>query len=219
MKRKGLQLRSAGPLFSESTPLVATRYATGEIPPCTIDNTPSYIRKYRKIPYYATEETPPKERTVSMKNTTLCYIFREEEVLLLHRIKKKNDLNEGMWIGIGGHFEENESPEECVLREVKEETGLTLTDYRYRGIVTFVSDRSEGEYMHLFTGTSAEGELIDCTEGELQWIKKQVFDTLPQWEGDKIFLRLLDEDAPFFSLKLEYEGNHLKRAILNGTVL
>jgi 8-oxo-dGTP diphosphatase len=125
-----------------------------------------------------------------------------------------------MWIGIGGHFEENESPEECVLREVKEETGLTLTEYRYRGIVTFVSDRYEGEYMHLFTATKTEGELkADCNEGELQWVKKAVFDTLPQWEGDKIFLRLLDENAPFFSLKLEYEGSDLKRAVLNGTVL
>ncbi|MBQ1965616.1 MAG: 8-oxo-dGTP diphosphatase [Clostridia bacterium] len=155
-----------------------------------------------------------------MKNTTLCYISRGDELLLLHRIKKKDDLNEGMWIGIGGHFEENESPEECVLREVKEETGLTLTEYRYRGIVTFVSDRYEGEYMHLFTGTKTEGELkTDCNEGVLQWVKKAVFDTLPQWEGDKIFLRLLDENAPFFSLKLEYEGSDLKRAVLNGTVL
>ena len=155
-----------------------------------------------------------------MKNTTLCYLSRGDELLLLHRIKKKDDLNEGMWIGIGGHFEENESPEECVLREVKEETGLTLTEYRYRGIVTFVSDRYEGEYMHLFTATKTEGELkADCNEGELQWVKKAVFDTLPQWEGDKIFLRLLNENAPFFSLKLEYEGSDLKRAVLNGTVL
>ncbi len=154
-----------------------------------------------------------------MKNTTLCYIYRDDEILLLHRVKKKNDLNEGMWIGIGGHFEENESPEECVLREVKEETGLTLTKYRYRGIVTFVSDRYEGEYMHLFTGHETEGTLTDCTEGDLQWVKKSRFDTLPQWEGDKIFLRLLDENAPFFSLKLEYEGSILKRAVLNGREL
>ena len=155
-----------------------------------------------------------------MKNTTLCYISRGDELLLLHRIKKKDDLNEGMWIGIGGHFEENESPEECVLREVKEETGLTLTEYRYRGIVTFVSDRYEGEYMHLFTATKTEGELkADCNEGVLEWVKKEVFDTLPQWEGDKIFLRLLDENAPFFSLKLEYEDNTLRQAVLNGTKL
>lgn len=152
-----------------------------------------------------------------MKNTTLCYIYREDEVLLLHRVKKEKDLNEGMWIGIGGHFEENESPEECALREVREETGLTMTDYHYRGIVTFVSDRYEGEYMHLFTASKTEGNLIpDCDEGELQWVKKEKFDALPQWEGDRIFLKLLDDNTPFFSLKLEYEGNHLKRAALNG---
>ena len=155
-----------------------------------------------------------------MKNTTLCYLYRDNEVLLLHRTKKENDLNEGLWIGIGGHFEENESPEECALREVKEETGLTMTDYRYRGVVTFVSDRYEGEYMHLFTATKTEGTLIEnCTEGDLQWVKNEVFDTLPQWEGDKIFLRLLKEDAPFFSLKLEYTGDRLTRAVLNGKEL
>lgn len=155
-----------------------------------------------------------------MKNTTLCYLYRDNEVLMLHRIKKKNDLNEGMWIGIGGHFEENESPEECALREVREETGLTMTEYRYRGIVTFVSDRYEGEYMHLFTATATEGELIEeCNEGDLQWITKEKFDSLPQWEGDKIFLKLLDENAPFFSLKLEYHGSSLKKATLNGKAL
>ena len=155
-----------------------------------------------------------------MINSTLCYVTRGSEVLMLHRVKKKNDLNEGMWIGIGGHFEENESPEECALREVREETGLTMTNYRYRGIVTFVSDRYEGEYMHLFTATETEGDLVaDCNEGDLQWISKKTFDSLPQWEGDKIFLKLLDEDAPFFSLKLEYEGSSLKRAILNGAAL
>ena len=155
-----------------------------------------------------------------MKNTTLCYLYRDDEVLLLHRTKKKNDLNEGLWIGIGGHFEENESPEECALREVKEETGLTMTDYRYRGIVTFVSDRYEGEYMHLFTATETEGTLTDdCAEGDLQWVKNEVFDTLPQWEGDKIFLRLLKKNTPFFSLKLEYEGDKLVRALLNGNEL
>ncbi len=155
-----------------------------------------------------------------MKNTTLCYLYRDDEVLLLHRTKKKDDLNEGLWIGIGGHFEENESPEECALREVKEETGLTMTDYRYRGVVTFVSDRYEGEYMHLFTATKTEGTLNgNCDEGELQWIKRELFDELPQWEGDKIFLKLLDDNAPFFSLKLEYAGDRLTRAILNGEPL
>ena len=152
-----------------------------------------------------------------MKETSLCYIYSGDKMLLLHRNKKENDLNEGLWIGIGGHFEENESPEDCVLREVKEETGLTVTEYRYRGIVTFVSDRYEGEHMHLFTATKTEGTLeTDCNEGELKWITKEIFQTLPQWEGDKIFLDLLDKEVPFFSLKLEYHGNDLHRAVLNG---
>ncbi|MBO5248788.1 MAG: 8-oxo-dGTP diphosphatase [Clostridia bacterium] len=155
-----------------------------------------------------------------MKNTTLCYLYRDDEVLLLHRVKKAHDLNEGMWVGIGGHFEENESPEECALREVREETGLTMTEFRYRGIVTFVSDRYEGEYMHLFTATKTTGTLNeDCNEGILQWVKKERFAELPQWEGDKIFLKLLDDNVPFFSLKLEYVGNVLKKATLNGTEL
>jgi 8-oxo-dGTP diphosphatase len=155
-----------------------------------------------------------------MKQTSLCYLYREEKVLMMHRIKKKNDLNEGMWIGIGGHFEENESPEECALREIREETGLTATEYRYRGIVTFVSDRYEGEHMHLFTVTATEGELkADCDEGVLQWLTKEEFAALPQWEGDKIFLALLEQDVPFFSLKLEYEGSSLKAAALNGRPL
>lgn len=155
-----------------------------------------------------------------MKNTSLCYIVRNGKVLLLHRTKKENDLNEGMWIGIGGKFEENESPEECVLREVREETGLTLTEYAYRGIVTFVSDRWEGEYMHLFTATDTEGTLIgSCDEGDLEWVDQEIFRTLPQWEGDRIFLDLLEQNEPFFSLKLEYEGSILRRAVLNGREL
>lgn len=155
-----------------------------------------------------------------MKNTSLCYIVRNGKVLLLHRTKKENDLNEGMWIGIGGKFEENESPEECVLREVREETGLTLTEYAYRGIVTFVSDRWEGEYMHLFTATDTEGTLIGaCDEGDLEWVDQETFRTLPQWEGDRIFLDLLEQNEPFFSLKLVYEGSILRRAVLNGREL
>ena len=152
-----------------------------------------------------------------MKETSLCYIYRGDEMLLIHRTKKENDLNEGMWIGIGGHFEENESPEDCAVREVREETGLTMTEYRYRGIVTFVSDRYEGEHMHLFTATKTEGTLAeDCAEGDLQWIAKERFASLPQWEGDKIFLDLLEQEVPFFSLKLEYEGDVLRKATLNG---
>lgn len=151
-----------------------------------------------------------------MINTTLCYIERDGKYLMLHRTKKQNDLNESKWIGIGGRFMDGESPEDCVIREVKEETGLTLTSYRYRGIITFVSDRYPTEYMHLFTSESYMGELIDCDEGELEWVPKDKVPGLPIWEGDRIFLRLLGEDIPFFSLKLTYEGDRLVSAVLNG---
>lgn len=154
-----------------------------------------------------------------MKNTTLCYIEKDNCYLLLHRIKKENDLNKDKWVGIGGKFEENESPEECLLREAMEETGLTLTDYRYCGIVTFVSDKWEGEYMHLFHATGFHGELIDCNEGTLEWVDKEFFASLPQWEGDKIFLSLMEQKVPFFSLKLCYEGDRLVYSALNGKPL
>lgn len=138
---------------------------------------------------------------------------------MLHRVKKENDLNRDKWIGVGGGFEDRESPEECIQREVREETGLTLTSYRFRGIVTFVSDRWETEYMHLFTADGFEGSLAECDEGVLEWIDKKVLLSLPLWEGDKIFLRLLDKDVPFFSLKLVYTGDVLVSAALNGTAL
>lgn len=154
-----------------------------------------------------------------MKNTTLCYIEHDDCYLLLHRVKKENDLNKDKWVGIGGKFEENESPEECLFREVREETGLTLTDYRYCGIVTFVSDRWEGEYMHLYHARGFSGELTDCDEGTLEWVNKAAFARLPQWEGDRIFLRLMEEDTAFFSLKLCYEGDRLTYAALNGQPL
>jgi len=154
-----------------------------------------------------------------MKNTTLCYIEKDGQYLMLHRVKKENDLNHDKWIGVGGKFEDKESPEECVLREAKEETGLTLTDYRYRGIVTFVSDEWPTEYMHLFTAHGFTGELIECDEGTLEWIDKKKLLELTLWEGDKIFLRLLDTDEPFFSLKLQYEGDTLVYAALNGKVI
>ena len=154
-----------------------------------------------------------------MLNTTLCYIERGDQWLLLHRVKKENDLNRDKWIGVGGKLEENESPEEGMLREVREETGLELTCWRYRGIVTFVSDRWQGEYMHLFTADEFLGEPGDCDEGALAWIGKADFAALPQWEGDRIFLRLLEENAPFFSLKLVYEGETLVSAALNGQEL
>lgn len=155
-----------------------------------------------------------------MKNTTLCYIENERgDYLMLHRVKKENDCNRDKWIGVGGKFEDGESPEECILRETLEETGLTLTDWRYRGIVTFVSDRWETEYMHLFTATGWTGRLHECDEGVLEWVSREQFRGLPQWEGDRIFLRLIEEDTPFFSLKLRYEGEHLAYAALNGKEL
>ena len=155
-----------------------------------------------------------------MINSTLCYITRGEEVLMLHRIKKKNDVNQDKWIGIGGKFEAEETPDECLLREAKEETGLTLTSWQCRGIVTFLTNGPwEGEYMYLFTADGFEGELKTCDEGDLQWVSRDFLHTLPQWEGDRIFLRLLREDAPFFSLKLRYEGETLAYAALDGKEL
>lgn len=150
--------------------------------------------------------------------TTLCYISQGDCTLMLHRVKKKNDLNHDKWIGVGGKFEQGESPEECMLREVKEETGLTLTAWRYRGIVTFVSS-DWCEYMHLFTADGFTGEVRTCDEGTLEWIKTKALETLPAWEGDKVFLRLLREDHPFFSLKLVYEGEKLVRVMLDGQEL
>lgn len=152
-----------------------------------------------------------------MKNTSLCYIEQNGNYLMLHRVKKEQDENAGMWIGVGGKFEDKESPEECVLREVREETGLTLTAYRLRGIVTFVSDQWETEYMYLFTATAFEGELTDSDEGVLAWIPKEKILELPHWEGDAIFLRLLSERDTFFSLKLQYQGQDLVNASLDGT--
>ena len=154
-----------------------------------------------------------------MKNTTLCYIERDGQYLMLHRIKKENDVNHDKWVGIGGKFEDKESPEDCLLREVREETGLTLTRYAYRGLVTFVSDEWPTEYMHLFTADGFEGEMIDCDEGNLEWVPKEEIPNLPIWEGDKIFLDLLTKDIPFFSLKLRYEGESLAEAVLNGKAL
>ena len=155
----------------------------------------------------------------TMKNTSLCYIERDGCYLMLHRTKKVNDENHDKWIGVGGKFEEGESPEECMLREVREETGLILSAWRYRGIVTFVSDEWGGEYMHLFTADGFTGELKSCDEGELEWVEKQRLLSLPIWEGDKIFLRLLDSAQPFFSLKLCYKGERLAAATLDGKAM
>ena len=149
--------------------------------------------------------------------STLCYIEQEGKYLMLHRTVKKNDVNKDKWIGGGGHFEKDESPEECLLREVKEETGYTLTSYRYRGLVTFVSGNGVTEYMSLFTADAFEGEPIPCDEGQLEWVDIDDVWNLNIWEGDKIFFRLLDEDYPFFSLKLVYDGHDkLKEAALDG---
>ena len=128
---------------------------------------------------------------------------------MLHRVKKENDENKDKWIGVGGKMEAGESPEDCLLREVKEETGLTLTDYRYRGLVTFVSNEWGTEYMHLFTTTGFEGTLKTCDEGDLVWVPKSKIEELNLWEGDKVFFRLLEENEQFFSLKLRYEGDTL----------
>lgn len=148
--------------------------------------------------------------------TTLCYIEQDGKYLMLHRVKRENDVNKDKWIGIGGHFEENESLEECLLREVREETGLQLISYRFRGIITFISDRWDTEYMHLFTADKFSGSIGECDEGELCWVEKSKVNELPIWEGDKIFLRMLQERQDFFSLKLKYEGEKLVEAVLDG---
>ena len=151
------------------------------------------------------------------KLSTLCYIERDNKYLMLHRTVKKNDVNKDKWIGVGGHFEADESPEECLLREVKEETGYTLTSYQYRGLVTFISGDGVTEYMSLFTADQFTGEEIPCDEGELEWVPKEKVWGLHLWEGDKIFFRLLDEKIPFFSLKLVYdEHDGLVYAALDG---
>lgn len=154
-----------------------------------------------------------------MSLTTLCYVEQDDKYLMLHRIKKQHDINKEKWIGIGGHFEENESPEECLLREAMEETGLHLTSWHFRGLVTFISDEWVTEYMCLYTADGFEGTLRECNEGDLQWVPKKELVKLNLWDGDRIFLRLLAEDVPFFSLKLRYEGNDLKEVVLDGKEL
>ena len=148
-------------------------------------------------------------------NSTLCYIAQDGHYLMLHRVKKANDMNHDKWLGIGGKFEAGESPEDCILREALEETGLSLIRPEYRGIVTFVSDEYPTEYMHLFWSDRFTGALKDCDEGTLEWITLEKLYRLPMWEGDRIFLRLLEERPPFFSLKLRYTGDRLVEAVLN----
>ena len=151
-----------------------------------------------------------------MKQTTLCYLEQDGRYLMLHRVRKAHDENHDKWIGVGGKFEDRESPEDCARREVLEETGLTLTDYRNCGIITFVSDQWETEYMHLFHATGFTGALRECDEGVLEWVPIEQINALPAWEGDKIFLALMQQNRPFFSLKLVYEGEHLAEAVLDG---
>ena len=146
---------------------------------------------------------------LKMRNTTLCYIEKDDKYLMLHRVKKENDQNKDKWIGVGGKFEDGETPEDCVRREVLEETGLTLTEYKYRGIVTFVLKGWGTEYMHLFTATGFTGEMKTCDEGDLVWMPKSEIENLEIWEGDKVFFRLLAEESGFFSLKLVYENDML----------
>ena len=150
-------------------------------------------------------------------STTLCYLEREDAYLMLHRIKKQDDYNHDKWVGVGGKFERFESPEDCLVREVREETGLTLTRYRARGLLTFVWGNMT-EFIHLYTADRWEGEMIRgdaCAEGELQWVQKSEVQKLPIWEGDKLFFRLLEEEHPYFSLKLVYDGDTLKQAVLD----
>ena len=149
--------------------------------------------------------------------TTLCYIEQDNKYLMMHRIKKEHDLNKDKWVGVGGHLEQGESPEQCLLREVKEETGLTLISWKFCGIVTFTCDSWDmTEYMYLYKGFEFEGDLQTCDEGTLEWIDKKDIYSLPIWEGDKIFFRLMDEQEEFFSLKLSYKGDALCEVLLNG---
>lgn len=149
-----------------------------------------------------------------MINTTLCYIEKDNRYLMLHRTKKENDLNEGKWIGVGGKFEKNETPEECLLREVKEETGLTLTKYRLRAVITFISNQWETEYMYLFTANEFTGEVTECSEGVLEWVNKEEVMKLNLWQGDRIFLKKIMKEENFFTLKVVYEGEQLVESVV-----
>ena len=151
--------------------------------------------------------------------TTLCYLEKDGQYLMLHRTSKANDENHDKWIGVGGHFEFQESPEDCLIREVKEETGLTLNSWAFRGIVSFISDDHPAEYMHLYTSQDFSGQLTECNEGQLEWVKKENIKELNLWEGDKIFLDFLTKDVPFFSLKLIYKNGILVSRTLDGRAI
>ena len=163
----------------------------------------------------------PFRYEIMIKNpmTTLVYLEKDGCYLMLHRVSKKNDVNKDKWIGVGGHFEEGESPEECAVREIFEETGLRTSSLRFRGLVTFTQDGYGTEYMCLYTSDSFSGTLKECDEGILEWVPKENIRTLNLWEGDFIFLDLISSDAPFFSLKLVYSGDQLTEAVLDGRPL
>ena len=144
-----------------------------------------------------------------MQNTTLCYLEHQHQYLMLLRNKKKHDINKQKWIGIGGHLLEKETPDECVQREFTEETGLTLLDYKLRGLVTFISDEYETVQMWLYTASKFEGKLMPCDEGVLQWIDIDNIQSLNHWEGDLKFLELIKKPTPFFTMKLSYQGERL----------
>ncbi|MBQ8288375.1 MAG: 8-oxo-dGTP diphosphatase [Clostridia bacterium] len=154
-----------------------------------------------------------------MKLTTLGYLILEDSFLMLHRTKKVNDPNHAKWIGVGGHVEKGESPDECFFREVTEETGLTLHSARLRGVITFISDEWEDELMFLYTSDDFSGELTECDEGELAFIPLDRILTLPLWAGDRIFLQELLDGAPFFTLKLQYQGEVLTESVLDKSPL
>lgn len=159
-----------------------------------------------------------QEHSAAKSNmTTLCYLEKDDCYLMMHRVIKKQDISKDKWIGVGGHFEFGESPDECLIREVKEETGLNLLSYRFRGLITFICDKCDPEYMCLYTSDHFEGTMTDCNEGNLEWVPKSRIPQLNLWKGDLIFFRLMEEDAPFFSLKLRYEKDQLVEACLNGT--
>lgn len=153
---------------------------------------------------------------MALLQTTLCYLEQDGCYLMLHRIKKKKDVNHDKWIGVGGKFEPGETALACALREVREETGLTMQNPQYRGIVDFYCAPWPAERMHLYTCTRFTGTMTDCNEGALEWVPKEEVQNLPIWPGDKLFFRLLAEEAPFFHLELTYDGDTLTRAVLNG---
>lgn len=151
-----------------------------------------------------------------MKETTLCYIEKDGKYLMLYRNKLKHDPNKGKWVGIGGKIEKGETPDMAAVREVREETGLILEKYEYKGVVNFISDIYEDEAMHLYYSDKFIGNIKECDEGDLKWIEKDKIKNLPIWEGDKIFLNLLEKDVPFFRLTLSYDKDTLKSACLDG---